>query len=448
MIFTTTDNTNPRENISMTFDVLLSTSAADFTSTSPPPINASEFNNTSVSAFLPSTERSLSQLQLFSYMMNVYVNGLLCVLGFCGNILAIAVLQRDKRRNSNSVLLQALAAADLVFLAYVVLYVVLRSVYPYTGALRAYHDLEPYVVALVLPVGWTSQTLAVWFLVVVAVDRYVVVSHPLRGIRWCTVGNAWRAVAVMTVIGVVFNVPRWMHYYYVAFHTQGGGTNATFVSHLSVDVSLWDERVYRGVYHVSLTLVCLFILPLLALVCLNTKLILLINESARRRRHLTNSVYNAKITTRAGGAGGGGGRGGGGKANTSVTLNLVVVISIFLVCETPDMIATIIAAGEFNLDKTVLEYYLIVKETLLVFNSAVNFYVYVIFYRRFREVLARLCGCGSEERSGLALTTVPHAGHSQDMETKITPFSSLQNINKRPEEDRDRTDRGVCNTIS
>ena len=99
-----------------------------------------------------------SDLHLYHFIMNVYIDGFLCLMGIIGNIMILLVLWREKSKTSNSVLLQGLAMFDLCFLLYVILYVVLRSVNSYTGNLAWLAAANPYIVAFVLPFGWTSQT--------------------------------------------------------------------------------------------------------------------------------------------------------------------------------------------------------------------------------------------------------------------------------------------------
>ena len=125
-------------------------------------------------------ESGNEKLVLYNFIINVCINGLLCLFGYFGNIMTIIVLHKDKVKTSNSVLLQALAVFDSCLLVPVVLYVILRSIYPYTGALKAYYDKSPHIIAFTMPFGWTSQTATIWMVVLVALDRYIIVSQPLK----------------------------------------------------------------------------------------------------------------------------------------------------------------------------------------------------------------------------------------------------------------------------
>ena len=317
-------------------------------------------------------------LETFQYVMNVYVDGVLCVFGYFGNIMSFVIFQVDSTRTSNTILLQSLAVFDSMFLVYVVLYVVLRSIYPYTGSVQFIHDINNYIVATVLPVGWTSQTAAIWLVMMMAIDRYLVVSYPLKANIWCSTTNAKRAVFSMTAVAIVFNIPRWIHYYYVSFGVGATPANSTFISHTSSSGDIWDEDLYRKVYHISMTIIFLFIIPLSATILLNTKLIWAIGKAQKKRLQMQGSTAGQKQQS------------GSNKTNTNLTVMIIIVISIFVICQLPDFIASIIGAGDFKIDPTVYRYYATCKETLLVFNSSVNFYIYCIFYKHFRQVLKNL----------------------------------------------------------
>lgn len=314
-----------------------------------------------------------TSLDHFNFNMNVVVDGLLCLLGIVGNALTVLVVQKEKkRRTSNAVLLQALAMLDSCFLVYVMLYVVLRSIYPYTGQLKAIYDVQSYFVAFVLPFGWTAQTATIWMVMIMAVDRYLVVGHPLKANIWCTVSHAKKIAASVVIAAVLFNAVRWPRYYLVAFVSDSAESNSTFVSHLAADISGWNEELYRSIYHIGLTFVLLFIVPLGVISVVNMWLITAIHKAMEQRASMTHGNPCKK------------------DASLNVTLMMVVMISVFVTCQLPDFIAGIIGAGNFKVDETIYNYYAGVKELLLVFNSACNFYLYLIFNRSMRNTFIQL----------------------------------------------------------
>ena len=353
-----------------------------------------------------STQYVHPHLPIYNFIVNVVVDGILCILGFFGNILTIIVFQKLKK-TSNCIILQALAVFDSLFLLYVVVYVVLRSLQSYTESLPALKAAEPYIVAFVLPLGWTSQTGTIWLLTVAAVDRYIAVSRPLKAKSLCTPKAARIAVTVTTLAAVLFNSPRWPNYYFVAFLPKTTShSDSTFVSHVSVQINLWDEYLYKIIYHITLTYIFIFIIPLIVLVTLNTLLILEVSKADKLRSSMmqmtktkneepnktqstrriidsnTNiSTNNQEKENRYS------------KNSRRITVMIIVVVSIFIFCQLPDLIASII--GRFNPDPTIYEYYNGAKEMLLVFNTSCNFFIYLYFNRRFRAQCIEMFKCSS-----------------------------------------------------
>lgn len=70
----------------------------------------------------------------------------------------------------------------------------------------------PFVVKYIQPLGYMSQTAAVWCTVLLAVNRYVALCLPFQACRWATV-RIVRFQLLAVVIGLlVLNVPRFFQY--------------------------------------------------------------------------------------------------------------------------------------------------------------------------------------------------------------------------------------------
>ena len=312
-------------------------------------------------------------LRILNLVVNVFIDGLLCLLGYVGNILAIYVLSRDRARNSNTLFMQVLAGYDILFLTHTMLYTVLRSVYLTTGHLKGYHRISPYIVAFDLPFGWIAQTGTIWFTTILAADRYVAISRPFKALTLCTLQNAKRVTIGLSISALLFNVPRFFYYFKVALHSNN---NSTFIAHVKIELPGFDADLYRYIYHIGLTFIFLYIVPLTSLSILNAKLIKTLRVARRARKHI--SINRRSSLT---------------KQNTTVTLNLVIVITKFIVCETPDFISSMMGAIPLTAYHSEYKMFNTIKEMLLVFNSAVNFYIYCKFNTRFRENLGRSFSC-------------------------------------------------------
>ena len=333
-----------------------------------------------------STVDPLSTVDLVNYIVNVYIDGLLCIFGFAGNILILLVLPRDRRPNSNRVLLQAMAMFDTAFLVYVFLYVVMRSLAKYTGEIPGYGALDDYIKAFVLPMGWTAQTCIIWTVMMIAIDRYLMLSYPLQARVWCRSSRACWSILAMMVTAILFNVPRWPYYYLVAFHSHD--TNSTFVSHIDSGIDHFNEDLYQTIYSVGLTIVFLFIIPLTVIITLNVLLVKNLKAAAEHRTSTLQMVKKREGETQ------------------KLTKLVIIIITTFILCQLPDFIASIIGAGLFDYEEGIYEYYAPFKEMLLVLNSSINIILYCIFFDRFRNTLSKMLGCDRHQSSSNSQVSV------------------------------------------
>lgn len=334
--------------------------------------------------------RASHDMDMFYFVTNVIVDGILCFMGLIGNTLIVIVLQRDGSRTSNSVFLQILAVSDNCYLLYGVTYLVLPSVHLYQGDLKCITQYMDYIITCMMPFAWTALTTSTWMVMVIAVDRYLVVAYPLKATSWCTVARARWVGAFVVTLAIIFNLVRWPRYYFVSF-LSNAQTNSTFLSHLKEDIPGWNKDLYRDVYHVSLTYIFIFIIPMTIISIVNLLLIRELHTSTLQRWKMATSASVATKFKEE-------------QQRNSVTHMLVIVITIFLICQLSDFIAAILSSGYFEIHSSTLDYYVGVKESLLILGSTYNFYIYFLFYKRFRHSLVRMCGCIKPNHSPLNVT--------------------------------------------
>ena len=87
------------------------------------------------------------------------------------------------------------------------------------------------------------------------------------------------------------------------------------------------------------------------------------------------------------------------RVSLNVSRMVAVLITIFIVCELPDFVAAIMGAGQFKKDPATYQYFAVFKEFMLILNSTINFYIYLIFYRRFRKELRSMFCCQGKRQS-------------------------------------------------
>ena len=318
-----------------------------------------------------SSPTPVDHLRIYNLVVNVYINGILCVIGLTANTLILAVMHRLKT-NSHSVLTAALACFDSGYLIFAFLYTVLRSVYLVTGHMATYYDkASPYLIAYVLPTGWAMQTGSAWTMTLIAVDRYIALSHPFKALAMCTVSNAKLAMTITLITAFVVNMPRYAYYYLM---TQQQDIHLTLIAHVKIDLDGFDSDLYWYLYHISLTFIYLYIIPLISLTIFNILLISSLRDAQRHHEDISTNANNPEWQAK-------------------LALEVIVVVTKFIICTTPDFISGILGVipGVARSDSFTI--YNTFKEVLLLINFSINFFLYCKFNRHFKRWIVELISC-------------------------------------------------------
>jgi len=227
-----------------------------------------------------------------------------------------------------------------------------------------YPDIEPYA----WPAASISQTMTIWIVLLVTVDRYIAVCLPLsRHLR--SMRRTKLATGVTLVLAVLYNVP-------LFFEREVKHANIacpTFPATIE-KTTLAGNFVYFFVYKT----LCYFAFrsagPLVTLIYINIHLY----RALRMRRR--------RLTSRA-------------RLHHNVTMTLVAVVTVFVVCELPDAVIRLLVAvrrltsdqknniggpAAVNVDAFIHRANLF-TQVLLAVNSSVNFIIYFFVGNKFRE---------------------------------------------------------------
>ncbi len=135
-----------------------------------------------------------------------------------------------------------------------------------------------------------------------------------------------------------------------------------------------DNLLYRIMYANVLYFIVMHGGPLTSLAFLNYKLIQALKKRQRRREEM-GKVVN-------------------GGYQHDITLVLVVVICVFMFCQTPTFIDHILWTAVNKEQRKCGQwhyYYTAIADILAIFNSSVNFLIYIITSRKFRQLLLTSC---------------------------------------------------------
>ena len=320
-----------------------------------------------VSTIIADSPRHTAQCTLFRFILYAIVGVSMCLVGFFGNIVSYLVLQKDKSSPVASTLLQALAVADNAFLFLWLVHYPLHSLHThFYGYDRDTRDhmriLLLYLRVYSFPLLYMTQTQTIWLTVIIAVNRYIAVCVPYSAPRLCTLVYVHREVVAVTVFSVLYNAPRFFEVR-VTSHADNT-TNWT-------RTDLGNDAHYQHVYTDGLYYVFSFILPLLILAFVNTKITVAYRATLKRRRRMTSRCCDNE---------------------KNITLVMIIVVVVFMLCQAPARIVQMVWGYKSKRCQDLIYYLTHITNTFEVFNSSVNFLIYFVFRKRFRDILcAHLC---------------------------------------------------------
>ena len=293
----------------------------------------------------------------------IFIVGIIAVVGIIGNILTFVVFWKGNFKSFTSFLFLSLALIDSA---------VLLTVFTCCFVLLDTHldwlprDVNVYLAVCVWPIRIMTETATVWLTVLIAVSRYIIVCRPLRASQWCTLSKVKIQLAVVLALVVLYNIPEIVRRR-VIHVTRNNGTS--YVAHFEPTVPQSFPQFYYVYDNVSRVIVMLC-LPLFILTLLTVRLI----KAMKTHRRLQAEMRRQQS-----------------QPDNSMTFALVVVIIAVLICRAPVLIWSVMLLLEwrplFAMCILDLMYY-----SLLALNSGVNFVIYIIINKRFRNVLlATVC---------------------------------------------------------
>lgn len=313
------------------------------------------------------------------FIINTVIAGLICIFGFVGNTVSLAVLKRDKRTPVASLLLQTLAVVDNCFLICWLVHFSVRDLLRYVGMKPYRNQIWEYTKTYTFPLPYIGQTATIWLTVFIAFTRYFAVCWPYSASYVCNIPAVRKGTISICVFAVLYNLPRFFEF----SMTHKRICSQDF--YLPDRTWLAENDLYKLIYSDILYYIFSFALPLLLLAGLNIRLVVAYRQVQKRRMALRGR--GDRDTT----------AGENGHKDPNITLVMIIVVLIFMICNLPARVVQIIWAYDVPTRgcKFTYKFFIMEFSTLLeVLNSSTNFIVYCVFRHQFREILhTKLCNC-------------------------------------------------------
>lgn len=351
-------------------------------------------------------------------------------LGSIGNLISIAVWTRRWMRSSTNNYLTALAICDTLYLLFAA-----------SMCFTNYENNENYswYMNYQYPIGRplvdTFSNSGVWLTLTFTMERWVCVSHPMKGRIWCTTKKAKYIVFIICFLAALITVPEFFEYQVLVEGNRTENCTSSVRKQLVLS-SFAKSKFYRIGYVYACQLLFTF-LPLLLLLVFNSLLISSVLTAAKHRKSMVRcdakvtllkqpskaknnrSATVMKINFRCN-------QGKRQKSEQRVTLTLICIVIVFLLCHSPQAV--------LNLYISYLEYrkYTIsvvmwykfriagnLCNLLVIINASVNFVLYSAFSTKFRRTLNRIMvrAYNKLTRVNLHYTTTNHSMKSVNFQT-------------------------------
>ncbi|XP_067672770.1 FMRFamide receptor-like [Haliotis asinina] len=291
----------------------------------------------------------------------------IALFGLVANTMAIIVLSQYKQKSSAPLLLILLALCDSTLLGSEVILETLPTLSGSKVISESYNSwLKPGYVYF-FHVSYIAQTGTTYMTVLITVERYIAVVKPLLATRLCSRSAAWKASTAILLWSILYHTPRYLAY--TSYYEYQADTNSTNVVFNRTDFG--NGFLYNEVFMVWVNFTLEFFVPASTLVVLNVLLIRALKKSR--------SFEVSRAGARA-------------RKGQRLTAMVLAVTSMFFFCELFSVTSLIMTRGlnKYNECSVFCNNFIALADTMVIVNSASNFFLYCAVGKRFRDIFLQI----------------------------------------------------------
>lgn len=322
---------------------------------------------------------------LYGYLMPI-----LLIVTIVFNTLIVVVLSKRHMRTPTNVVLLSMALCDL----FTLLVPAPWLIYMYTFG-NHYKPLWPVSVCYAWDVMHDVipnmfHTASIWLTLALAVQRYIYVCHAPLARKFCTLPNVHKCLLYILLAASLHQSTKLFDHDYTEVEIIW--RNNQTVSVCNSILAQWvhqyiTEDIYYTTYY-SFRIIFVHLVPCIALVVLNLLLFRALKQAQQRRDALLNknnlnqpgkkSSECKKL-----------------RDSNCTTLMLIVVVTVFLIVETPVAVVTILHVLSSLYFPNVLDYHfahilILFTNFFIMLSYPINFAIYCGMSRQFRETFKEL----------------------------------------------------------
>jgi hypothetical protein len=318
---------------------------------------------------LPATSIEDTYLENLKYYHQILLRfgvPIVIILGVVGNALSLLVLCRQNYSNASTTwYMKTTAIFDFMNCSAVLGVKWTTTHYPHI--LIAMGD--GFCKGFFFGANWMVTTSA-WILVFMTIDRAISVCQPLKAGQICTVSRARKTVVVMTIVFALLASPSF---------TRNMKIPRGVINRAQCPFSpawLFD------VFHYSVVVVRLWAAPMIVLFC-NIAIVTALFRRHQKRERLFQAIESRN------------------RKESQLNTMLMLVSWVFILCYFPNAIDILVwnvgyPAPWTQREAAVRKITYEVVATMMYLNNAVNFYLYVLGVKRFRDDFINTFWCSKE----------------------------------------------------
>ncbi|KAF8382581.1 frpr-7 [Pristionchus pacificus] len=319
-------------------------------------------------------------LDFLHTMLNGYLTAFFVVTGVISNLFSIYIFVHCERTKMSAI--QYYLVTLLVWQTSLLVNAFLL----YSLPLLLFHGDQSiqgnyvYIYPYVYTFANTTHTGSVWVVLTLTIDRYLALCQPLKHRALGKRSRVRKLMIAVSLMATLFSTPRFFEVY--VREEYDDTLNATFA--LVDRTSLFENRVYWSAYHVILATLFVTLCPCLLLFALTVRISFALRAAIAKRKSLCQPALDVDSRNR--------------KPNFTrkehkSNIMLVLVIAKFLISDIlptiVDVLEHLVGANEFMASQWA-SLFVDLSNFLLVLNCSSNFWVFLVWGKRFRQSCRRL----------------------------------------------------------
>ena len=307
--------------------------------------------------------------QRYIFTMYIIIPGTLSLFGLIGNLVAFVTLGKMANKNAITFLLRALAIIDSCVLISMQIFLHSYCLTLYVEGGSFYVEgwdqiASTYIMPCIVPLLYTATMANVWTSVVIGINRYIAVCHPLHAARLCTTSNGRKQIVAVVLGSIVYCVPKIFEW----------KISRTADGIYTLNALIENNELYYYIYAVGCHLVFRFIIPFGMLLFFCVRL----TSSLRAARNQPRITHRGHL------------------GNTRITVMLIILIGIFIACYAPNFLYRILVVFYihgfyFTSSQLVIRIVQDIARILIMVNSCTNWFIYFAYMKEFRKKQCAKC---------------------------------------------------------